>query len=562
MFLCIAASVAFGAAIAPPALGQDSYRCFWADAFSAGFKSTAEINTMVSRALSGNYNVIIAEVLAYQDTGASGHGRYWNSVSSTVPRASDISGGFDPLAYLVGQAHASGIEVYAWIVPYRVSTSWPPSGNSMMTAHPEWLMVAQADIDGGPAKIDGKYTLDPGSPDAQNYIADIVIELVSDYEIDGINLDYIRYVQTDAGYPADLSYDKSSLKRFQDLTGYVGTPSPTGNTSWNNFRRQTIDELIKRLRVEIPTNTINTTQPPRLSADLISFGDAPSSFSSSSAYTLHQNWRLWMEKGWLDVGVPMNYKREWDPPEDSWYRNWVDAAVGWRYDRHMICGQANYLNPKADSVTQMQYAINAGADGTCNYSYTGTADENKNGTAESDWTWYTYVSTNLFTSAVSTPTMPWRNPATATEGTLWGQVIDFGTGEPIDGATVQVGGLSPVQTDGNGYYVATLIPAGSAGSAYTVSAESDACSQVTVNNVVVLPGDVVRRDIDLCGAPVPGDMDGDGDVDFDDFPYFLFCMQGPDFTYTAGTSCLDADADTDSDVDMGDFASFQRLFGQ
>ena len=92
-------------------------------------------------------------------------------------------------------------------------------------------MVPEAYMDGGPAKVDGKYTLDPGSPDVQQYLTSIIRELVTNYAIDGINFDYIRYVQTDAGYPADASYAKSSLARFQALEGYGGTPPPEGSTA-------------------------------------------------------------------------------------------------------------------------------------------------------------------------------------------------------------------------------------------------------------------------------------------------------------------------------------------
>ena len=237
--LVSAAGIALGA-------GDPSFRGFWADAFTTGFKSTSQINSLVARAVSGNYNVVIVEVLAYHDTGGGGHGAYWNS--SIVPKATDISGGIDPLATLVSVAHGQGIEVHAWIVPYRASTSWPPSGNAELAAHPEWFMTELADMGGGPARIDGKYTLDPGSPDAQDYVVRIVRELVTNYAIDGINLDYIRYIQEDAGYPADLTYDQSSLERWRFRTGFTTTRQPTGSSSWDGFRRETIGELVRRLR--------------------------------------------------------------------------------------------------------------------------------------------------------------------------------------------------------------------------------------------------------------------------------------------------------------------------
>jgi len=90
--------------------------------------------------------------------------------------------------------------------------------------------------------------------------------------------------------------------------------------------------------------------------------------------------------------------------------------------------------------------------------------------------------------------MPWRNPVTATEGTLWGQVTRAGV--PVDDAVVQVGALPTVQTDGNGYYVVTLIPATSGGTSYDVTASVPG-SSTTTNGVPVLAGTVRRADLAL-----------------------------------------------------------------
>ena len=163
----------------------------------------------------------------------------------------DIQGGIDPLAYLIQQAHAQGIEVHAWLTTLRCRDSWPPANNPTLAAHPEWIMVAQADMNTGPQVIGSDYTLDPGSPDVQEYLISIVRELVTNYELDGIHWDRIRYEQTDAGYPAYTSYAKSGLARFKAITGYGGTPPPTGEPSWNDFRRRGITELVRRAQVEI-----------------------------------------------------------------------------------------------------------------------------------------------------------------------------------------------------------------------------------------------------------------------------------------------------------------------
>ena len=291
----------------------------------------------------------------------------------------------------------------------------------------------------------------------------------------------------------------------------------------------------------------------RHTADLICFGNAPAYFSSSGAYRLFQNWKYWMEMGWLDAGTPMNYKRETESDEAQWYRNWVDAAIDWRYDRHMYCGQANYLNSKADSVTQLQYVYGAGADGSMNYSYY------ENTSSGTDWTWYTYVADNLFTEPAATPPMPWRDPATADEGTLWGRITDYDTGLPIDDASVQVGTLSAVKTDGNGYYVVTLISATESGTEYDVSATKTGYPTANAVDVNVIAGDVQRRDIALGAPALPGDMDQDGDVDLDDLAGFKFCLAGPDYIWSTGHYCARGDSDEDRDVDAADYASFQRL---
>ncbi|MCP4250726.1 MAG: family 10 glycosylhydrolase [bacterium] len=525
------------------------FRGFWADAFHVGFKSASQIDSMVSRAVTGNYNAIIAEVLAYHDTGASAHGAYWNS--AIVPKASDISGGIDPLAYLVQQAHANGLEVHTWLVAYRVSTSWPPSGNATVTNRPQWIMVPRADMDGGPATVDGKYTFDPGSPDVQEYLISIVRELVTNYDIDGVHWDYIRYTNTDAGYPAHNWYTESGLARFKTITGYVGTPS-TGYGPWNDFRRREVTELVRRTQAEIATIASNPQQPLRHTAALITWGDAPGSFTSTSAYALYQNWREWLEEGYLDAGIPMCYYREHNPPHDQWYRNWVDASLGWAYDRHVFIGPGIYLNTFANSITQMQYAQNAGADGLSTYSYATTRDNT------TDWSWYSYVATNLFTGSASPPDMPWRDPATATRGTVYGRVTDGSTGAPIDDATIKLNGFPVVQTDGNGFYIVTQLPAGPSGTLVPLSAAFSGYADVQRPAVLVQRATFTEANFAL-GTWLPGDYDVDADVDIDDYQNLDACQTGPDGGPLAA-GCDLFDFDDDDDVDLEDHRVFQESF--
>jgi uncharacterized lipoprotein YddW (UPF0748 family) len=480
------------------------FRAFWADVFHEGLKSKAQIDNMVDRAVAGRYNAIVAQVLGFHDNSGGGHGAYWNS--SIVPKATDITTtglpDNDPLAYLVEQAHASGIKVHCWMVAFRVSSTWPPAGNTYLAAHPEFLMTPRASMGTGGVKIGGYYVFDPGSPDVQEYLMSVVRELVTNYEIDGINWDYIRYTQTDAGYPASSTYENSGLKRFQRIYARTDTPAATGDTQWNDFRRQTITEVVRRTSAEVAAISENPQQPLCFSCDLITTGNVTSTdFTVSSPYKNYlSDWGLWFEKGYLDAGMPMCYDREHITNQATWYRNWVNAFMLWRADRHIYIGQANYLNTMANSITQMQYAYTAGAEGTVNYSYASTVDSDMDNAPEADWTWYNYVGANLFNETTSAPTMSWRDPATATEGTIWGQVIDAVTGNPVDDATVQVGSTT-VQTDGNGYYVATRLAAAKTNTTYSMGVSKSGVGSKTVS-VTVSPAGLTRVDITLPDAPV------------------------------------------------------------
>ncbi|MCK4342739.1 MAG: PKD domain-containing protein [Phycisphaerae bacterium] len=94
----------------------------------------------------------------------------------------------------------------------------------------------------------------------------------------------------------------------------------------------------------------------------------------------------------------------------------------------------------------------------------------------------------------------------------------------------------------------TILTAGSVtGEFLTVTGQG--CFSVTYNT----------NDVTLTALPpLPGDLDGDCDVDLDDFAIFAGCMAGPDNPYPAG--CDDADLDIDDDVDLSDFAAFQSAF--
>ena len=404
--------------------------------------------------------------------------------------------------------------------------------------------------------------LDPGSPDVQEYLISIVREVVTGYEIDGVHWDYIRFTDTDAGYPSYNWYTKSGLARFRAIEGYAGTPAEDYGP-WEDFRRREINELIRRGYVEIHTDTSNPRQPLRMTAALFSTGDAPANFEDTSAYGLFQNWEYWMDKGWLDAACPMNYKREHCTDQAIWYRNWVDAAISWSHDRHVFCGQANYLNSFANSIDQLDYVYGAGADGSVNYSYYVTRVSetvcDDNDPLVADTSWYSYVAANIFTSTAALPAMPWHDPALATKGVIYGRVTDGATGEPIDNAEILVNGFPfGIFTDGNGFYVVSDLTAGPNGSGGLMIATAPGYPDAERPAVLFMRAGFTEANFGM-GVWLAGDYDVDGDVDLADYERFADCITGPDAGPIA-PSCDLFDFDLDGDIDLPDFSVFQGSF--
>lgn len=482
----------FAAGVTP--LPAQEFRAAWADVFHVGMSSQTEVNNMVTTLVTGHYNAVVVQVLGYMDsTSAASHGAHWKS--SILPRSTRVTSSFDPLAYLCTQAHANGIEVHAWLggsggAMYRVSTIWPPAGNATLAAHPQWFLAPLASSEGNAVvAVDSMYILDMGSPDAQEYVVSIVRELVTNYPIDGINWDdEINGAGYTAGfgYPAysQSNYARSGLARYRIHTGVSGTPSNT-DPAWANYRRRYKNELMARVQAEIQSIKTNPRQPLRHTTAALAYSPVPGScdFTTSTPYTYFCDWAGMLQNGWVDAAIPQTYS-------SSTFTTWADrCSACWQYNRQIFPGIGAYLNTDATIANEISYTRSKGLKGNCIYSY---AVPNSAGNSD----WWAYAAANVYTNVASIPSMPWRNPTTATEGIVWGRVTDANTGLYVDDATVTVTGGPTVKTDGNGYYIATLVPATAGGTAHSTTVSKTGMIPQTTN-ALALAGDVVRYDLTL-----------------------------------------------------------------
>jgi uncharacterized lipoprotein YddW (UPF0748 family) len=168
-------------------------RAIWVSGGS--FASAAAADEMLGRCQKAGINLILPNVMCHQTVSfKSPHFR------GRVP-ATD---GFDPLAYVLGKAHAIGIRVQPWCCVYYEGAR----GRSNRSSNPAWL---NRSIDG---RLFEQNFLSPSNPEVNPYLLTVIEDLLA-YKIDGIHLDYIRYPGTafdysDAGrtaFKADSGFD-------------------------------------------------------------------------------------------------------------------------------------------------------------------------------------------------------------------------------------------------------------------------------------------------------------------------------------------------------------------
>ena len=450
---------------------QSEFRAYWVDAFGEGIFTAAEITKLVAQTKASNLNALVVQVGRRGDC-------FCNKAS--MPRTEQVGVTpypFDPLQTLIEKAHTEGIQVHAWIITTAIWNRAPPQvpavpadPNHVFNLHgpsktgaDNWIM-RRSD---GANRAGADYLLDPGHPDAADYIVRMYTSVAANYDIDGLNFDRVRYPDFNALVPGGpespwslWGYNPVAVGRFQQLTGRTDVPRPD-DAQWLAWRRDQVTNIVRKVYVE--THAIK----PHLaiSADTITYGYGPQSvggWESTRTYQqVLQDWRAWMEEGILDINIPMNYKREHFTTEPNnqrrMYLEWNEFARDHQYARDVAIGSAIYLNFTANSVIQVRKALTPNANGNSaigwvGYSYR-TPDCYTNSSAEcqpprsgdlsraeltralTQASEYDTVSPPVFSAPATVPTMPWKTAPT--RGHLAGTVRTT-TGIAIDQILVEV----------------------------------------------------------------------------------------------------------------------------
>ncbi len=280
-------------------------------------------------------------------------------------RRDNVGPGWDPMAFMVDEAHKRGLQFHAWFNPYRGSQPGPKGAGADFTklapghplrSHRDWAIAYPT----GPA---GRFYYDPGNPDARRFVEDSILEAVRKYDIDGVHFDdfFYPYPQTGQDFPDAASYAEYG-----------------GGRSKATWRRSNVSTFVHELHDRIKA------LKPWVSFGISPFGiwrnastdPAGSATAGLESYdAIYADTRTWVRNRWVDYIAPQLYwtigfaKADYAKLLPWW------AAVVKGTGVKLYIGMADYrVGEKGDwsdpSMLDKEMALNDryGVDGTIHFS--------------------------------------------------------------------------------------------------------------------------------------------------------------------------------------------------
>lgn len=257
-------------------------------------------------------NVVLFQVRAESDAWyRSSHepwSRFFTGTQGVAP-----SEDWDPLAFVIEECHRRGMELHAWINPFRGASNVATklASNHPASRHPEWFVTYAKQL-----------ILDPGIPEGRRYVAKIVQDLVSRYDFDALHIDDYFYPYPIKGEPFP---DEASFARYGITAGY----SPGDKDRW---RRDNINLLVYEIR-----QTLLSTKPwVRLGVSPFGIYRNASTDPKRGSRTaglqcyddLYADVLHWANEGWVDYVAPQIYWNIGHTIAD------YDVLVRW-WDKHL-----------------------------------------------------------------------------------------------------------------------------------------------------------------------------------------------------------------------------------
>ena len=250
--------------------------------------------------------------------------------------------GYDPMKFMIEEAHARGMEFHAWLNPYRITTSGTDlaelSADNMARKNPNWILTYN----------DAMY-FNPEKDEVKQYICDTVEEIVLNYDVDAIHFDDYFYP---TNYPLSEGEDRDGAEA--------------------NARREHVNNMIERVSKTIEKANSNVAfgiSPMGVWKNATSDANGSQTKGSEGYYTVFGDAKLWVEKGWIDYITPQIYWEKGNAYADyetlvKWWSN-----VTKNTDVNLYIGQGIYKDAVAkEAIAQQDINENYAVDGSIYFS--------------------------------------------------------------------------------------------------------------------------------------------------------------------------------------------------
>jgi len=196
--------------------------------------------------------------------------------------------GRDPLAEIIVEARRVGIKVIPWF-EYGFASSYNSNGGMILAKKPEW---AARDVNGNLLKKNGFEWMNALDPQVQEFMLNLVLEVVRNYDVDGIQGD-----DRLPALPCEGGYDSSTVERYLQTFNCHPSQNPK-ESQWLQWRADILTSFLAHLYQEV--KAINSNLIVSMSPNIYDWG--------LKEYL--QDSKTWLERGLVDIIHPQIYRRD------------------------------------------------------------------------------------------------------------------------------------------------------------------------------------------------------------------------------------------------------------
>ena len=237
-YICLAAAALIAAGPVGAANPKREFRGGWMHTVYQGqyaqkgtFELQEYLKDQLDKLQAAGINAVLFQVRPSADTFYPSKLEPWSRFLTKDGKAPEPY--WDPLQFMIDEAHNRGMELHAWLNPYRVTTS----PNEKLAPSHLYHKEPQRFVT---YKGDNKMYFDPGLPENREFIESVVMDIVNRYDVDGIHFDdyFYPYPANGIDFPDDASFKKygNGMKRA-------------------DWRRQNVDLLIQEIHDKIASSS-------------------------------------------------------------------------------------------------------------------------------------------------------------------------------------------------------------------------------------------------------------------------------------------------------------------